>query len=157
MRRILAVAATTAALAVPASVVTLGIAPVGVAGAASTVQCTGLKLKGALATGTITISKCTPSAGKTYKSASASSPTLLAGGNLVWSTSGATTGVSVAATSPGVGVCTKKGYVEFDANGTVTGASTSGVGIPQVGDTIHAVVCINIPKNKLKLVGAFSL
>ena len=156
MRRLLAVATTVAALAVPASVATVGILPVGTAGAASGISCSKVKLTGALATGTITISKCTPSAGKTYKSASAGSATLEAGGKLVWSSSGATTTVKITATSPGQGPC-KKNFVEFDANGSVTGASTTGVGIPAVGDTIHAVTCIDIAKNKLKLVGTFSL
>lgn len=156
MRRLFAVAATVAALAVPASVATLGIVPTGMAGAASGISCSKVKLTGALISGNITLGGCTPSAGKGYKSATASSSTLQAGGNLVWSKSGATTTVSITPTTPGQGVC-KKGYVEYDANGHVTGASTSGVGIPAVGDTIHAVTCINVAKNKLKLVGSFSL
>ncbi len=156
MRRLIAVAVTAAALAIPTTVATLGVVPVGTAGAASGITCSKVKLTGALATGTITISKCTPTPGKTYKSASAASATLEAGGNLVWSSSGATTTVSITATTPGQGVCAK-GYDEYDANGSVTNASTSGPGIPQVGDVIHGVTCIDVAKNKLKLVGTFSL
>jgi hypothetical protein len=156
MRRLFAVVATAAALAVPTSVATLGIVPAGMAGAASGISCSTVKLTGPLATGTLTIKGCTPSGGKGYKSATASSAALQAGGSLVWSSSHATTTVSITPTSPGQGVC-KKGYVEFDANGHVTAASTKGAGIPAVGDTIHAVTCIDIAKNKLKLVGRFSL
>ncbi len=151
MRRLFTVAATVAALAVPASVATAGFVEAGTAGAASGIQCSSVKLKGTLAGGTLTFAKCTPSGGKGYKDATASTAALeVPNSNLTWSKSGATTTVSITATSPGQGVC-GKGYVEYDANGTVTGASTTGVGVPAVGDVISGTACIDLTKNKLKL------
>jgi len=150
MRRLFTIAATAAALAVPASIATAGFVEVGTAGAASTIQCKSVKLKGTLTGGTLTIGKCTPSGGKGYKSASGSTAALLAGGNLTWTNSGATTTVTFTDTSPGQGVCAKN-YAEFDAIGSVTAASTTGVGIPAVGDTTSATVCVDVAKNKLKL------
>ncbi len=151
MRRLFTAAAVAAALAVPASVATAGFVEVGTAGAASSIQCASIKLKGTLATGTLTFGKCTPSGGKGYKTATGTTAALLAGGNITWSNSGATTTVSFTDTSPGQGACSK-GYDEFDATGTVTAASTSGVGIPAVGDVTAARVCVDTTKNKLKLV-----
>lgn len=151
MRRLFTIAATAAALAVPASVATAGFVEVGTAGAVSAIQCSGVKLTGPLASGTLTFSKCTPSGGKGYKDATGSTSALLAGGNITWSNSGATTTVSFTDNSPGQGACAKN-YVEYDATGTVTAASTVGVGIPAVGDTTSGRVCIDIAKNKLKLV-----
>jgi hypothetical protein len=135
MRRLFTIAATAAALAVPASVATAGFVEVGTAGAVSAIQCSGVKLTGPLASGTLTFS----------------TSALLAGGNITWSNSGATTTVSFTDNSPGQGACAKN-YVEYDATGTVTAASTVGVGIPAVGDTTSGRVCIDIAKNKLKLV-----
>jgi len=150
MRRMFTVAATVAALAVPASAAMVGMAPVGPAGAVSSISCAGVKLVGTLATGTLTISKCTPSGGKGYKSASGSTASLNGTGNLTWSKSGATTTTNISASSPGQGVC-PKGWTEFDANGSVMAASTSGVGIPAVGDTVSGTACIIVASNKLKL------
>jgi hypothetical protein len=152
MRRLFTIAATAAALAVPASVATAGFVQAGPAGAAgSSIACSSVKLKGSLAGGTLEFSKCTPSGGKGYKDATASTAALeVAGSNLTWSKSGATTTVSITASSPGQGVCPKN-YLEYDANGTVTAASTSGVGIPAVGDVISGTACVDVTKNKLKL------
>jgi hypothetical protein len=150
MRRLFTVAAVAAALAVPASVAATGFVEVGTAGAASSVQCSKIKLSGTLTGGTLTFSKCTPSGGKGYKEATGSTAALLAGGNITWSNSGATTTVSFTDSSPGQGVCAKN-YAEFDAVGRVTAASTSGVGIPAVGDVTSTKVCVDATKNKLKL------
>jgi hypothetical protein len=152
MRRMFTIAATAAALAVPASVVTAGLVQTGPAGAAgSTIQCKSVKLKGTLAAGTLTIGKCSPSGGKGYKEVTGSTAALaVAGSNLTWSNSGATTTVTIGSSSPGQGVCPKN-YVEFDALGSVTAASTSGPGIPAVGDVVSGTACIDIAKNKLKL------
>ena len=153
MRRMFAVAATAAALAIPASIAAVGVVPATTAGASgSTVACSSVKLKGTLESGTLTFSKCLPSAGKEYKSASASSTTLQAGGNLVWKKSGATTTISVSASDEGASSLCPKADSLFDASGSVTAASTSGTGIPAAGDAISAQVCIDIAKNKLALV-----
>jgi hypothetical protein len=152
MRRLFTIAAAAAALAVPASIATVGIAQAGNAGAAgSSIQCKSVKLKGTLASGTLTIGKCTPSGGKGYKDATGSTAALaVAGSNLTWSNSGATTTVSISSSSPGQGVCPNN-YLEYDASGTVTAASTSGVGIPAVGDVVSGTACVDVTKNKLKL------
>ena len=148
MRRLFTVAATAVALSIPASVATIGVVQAGTAAAASSITCTSLK---GTVTGTITIGKCTPSGGKGYKSASGSSAALATGGTITWSSSGATTTISLTVTSPGQGGC-GKGYVEFDASGSVTAASTSGTGIPAVGDATSARACVNTAKNKITLV-----
>jgi len=148
MRRLRSVAATAVALSIPASVAAIGVVQAGPAGAAPSITCTSFK---STVTGTVTIGKCTPSGGKGYKSASGSSASLATGGTLTWTKSGATTTVSLTVTSPGQGG-RAKGYVEYDANGSVTATSTIGTGIPAVGDTTSARACVNTAKNKITLV-----
>jgi hypothetical protein len=119
-------------------VATLGMAS-GQAFASSSVSCTGLK---GTETGTITISKCSPSGGKGYKSASGASVSLATGGNITWSNSGATTTIGdTNVSSPGQGSCPKK-QTEYEYTGTVTAASTSGTGIPKVNDSVSGEVCV---------------
>jgi hypothetical protein len=141
MRRLLTVAAIAAAISIPASVASVGVVS-GTAFASSGVTCA--KLKGTIST-TVTVSKCSPSAGKGYKSASAPSADLATGGSITWSNSGATTTIgnaSYAAVTPNV--CKKPtDNTEFSFTGTVTAASTSGTGIPAVGDSVSALVCVN--------------
>ena len=148
MRRLLTVAATAVALSIPASAAALGVVQAGPAAAASGVSCGSLK---GTVTGTITVKACTPSGGKGYKSATAPASSLASGGNLTWSTSGATTTVSLSVTSAGQGGCAK-GYTEYDGTGSVTAASTSGAGIPAVGDAVSARACVSTAKNKITLV-----
>jgi hypothetical protein len=138
MRRLLTVAATAVALSIPLSVATVGLA--GTAGAAtSSVTCTGLT--GTIST-TVTISKCTPSGGKGYKTASAPASSLASGGNLTWSKSKATTTIgdsSVKVVSPNkCGTST-----EYSFTGKVTAASTKGTGIPKKGDAVKALACVS--------------
>ena len=162
MRRLFTVAAAAVALSIPASVAGVGLVSSGSAFAASGITCKSLK---GTISGKITIGKCTPApagaAAKGYKSASALATSLATGGTLTWSSSGATTTVSLSTTTPtpAQGGC-KKGYTEFDATGTVTAASTTGVGIPAVGDTTTARACVDLTKTgKITLVKgtAFSL
>ncbi len=138
MRRMTAIVATAVALSVPVSVASLGVA--GTAGAAgSGVTCASLK---GTITGTVTISKCSPSGGKGYKKATAPASSLAGGGNVTWSNSGATTTVGDAAvTTVTPNACGKKG-TEYSFTGTVTAASTSGTGIPAVGDSVSALACV---------------
>jgi hypothetical protein len=140
MRRLLAVAAIATAISIPASVATVGFA--GPAFAASGVTCTGLK---GTDSGTVTISKCTPSGGKGYKSASGAAASLATGGTITWSKSSATTTIG-----PGQGGCKKKS-TEYDFSGKVTAASTTGTGIPAVGDSVSARACVT-SAGKLSLV-----
>jgi hypothetical protein len=155
MRRLLVVAATAVALSIPASVASLGIAG-GSAFAGSTVSCA--KLAGTIIT-TVTISKCTPSGGKGYKSASAPAASLATGGNLTWSKSGATTTIgdtSASVVTPNV--CKKPAAnTEYSFTGTVTAASTSGVGIPVVGDSVTGLACIANSTGKISIVKGTTL
>jgi hypothetical protein len=152
MRRILAVAIIASAISVPATVATLGMAS-GQAFATSSVSCTGLK---GTATGTITISKCSPSGGKGYKTASGASASLATGGNITWKSSGATTTIGdTSVSSPGQGSCAKKD-TQYDYTGTVTAASTSGTGIPKVGDSVSGDVCLT-SSGKITLVKGTTL
>jgi hypothetical protein len=155
MRRLLTGAAVAVALSIPASVAAVGVVSSAPAFASSSITCTSLK---GTITGTVTIGKCTPSGGKGYKSASAPASSLASGGTLTWTKSGATTTVSLSVTSPGQGGC-KKGYVEEDATGSVTAASTTGAGIPAVGDATSARACADISNGKITLVkgSTFSL
>jgi len=152
MRRLLTVAAVAAAMSIPASAAVVGFA--GTAGAAgSSVQCTSLK---GTITGTVTIAKCTPAnpnkkIAKLYKAATGSSASLATGGNITWS-GGATTTIGDTAVGggSGQGPC-KKGSTEYTFSGTVTAASTSGVGIPAVGDAISAAACVASKGGKITL------
>jgi hypothetical protein len=138
MRRLLVAAATALALSVPVSVAVVGTsAP---AWAASSVSCGKL-------TGTITITKCTPKS-STNVSASAPASALTSGGTLTWASSGGTTTVSMTVTSPGQGGC-KKGYTEYDANGTVTGGTST---YTHVHDVTSTRACVSTAKNKIALV-----
>ncbi len=148
MRRILTMVALAATITIPASVAVTTLGSAGPAFASSSVTCS--KLKGS-DSGTVTISKCTPSGGKGYKSASGTAATLATGGNITWKSSKATTTVGDASvTSPGQGGC-KKGSTEYDFTGKVTAASTSGTGIPAVNDTVSARACVT-SKGALSLV-----
>ena len=51
--------------------------------------------------------------------------------------------------------CGKKGG-EFDFSGSITAASTSGTGNPQVGDTVHALACLTT-EGTVKLVEGTSI
>ena len=106
----------------------------------SSVQCA--KLSGT-ATGTLTISKCTPTSAVNK---SATSPGLTS--TLTWGTSGQTTIESLNdPTSPGQGGC-KKGSIENDYSGIVTGGTST---FTTVGDTISARTCLST-SGKLSLV-----
>jgi hypothetical protein len=152
MRRLLTVVAVAAAMSIPASAAVVGFA--GTAGAAgSSVQCTSLK---GTISGTVTIAKCTPAnpnkkVAKLYKKATGTSASLATGGNITWN-GGATTTIGDATVGGGSsqGPC-KKGNTEYTFSGTVTAASTSGTGIPAVGDAINASACVSSKTGKIAL------
>ena len=148
MRRLLTVAAAAVALSIPASVASVGLVSSGSAFAATKITCKGLA---GTITGNITISKCLPSGGTGYKSASAPASSLASGGTITWKASGATTTVSLSVTTPGKGKCAV-GSSEYDATGSVTAASTTGKGIPAVGQTTSAKTCVNPTTGKITLV-----
>jgi hypothetical protein len=146
MRRLFTVAAVVVALSIPASVATVAVA--GPAFAGTGITCTGLK--GTITT-TVTISKCTPSGGKGYKTASAPATDLATGGNITWKSSGATTTIGDASYSGGTQGSCKKGNDEYMFTGTVTAASTTGTGIPAVGDAVSATACVETKNGKITL------
>ena len=140
--RLLTVAATAIALSIPASVAVVGGATP--AFAASSISCTGLK---GTATGTVTLSKCTPKS-KTNKSASGAAASLVSGGTITWTPSNQTTVTKLTVTSPGQGGC-KKGSTEEDAKGTVTGGTST---YTHSGDTVSIRACYASKTGKLSLV-----
>jgi hypothetical protein len=138
MRRIATVAAIALAMSIPVGVATVSLA--GTAGASSSIQCTGLK---GTITGNVTISKCTPSGGKGYKSATGVATDLASSGTLTWKSSKATTGIDDgSANTVTPNACGKKG-TEYSFTATVSSASTTGTGIPAVGDAVSADACVS--------------
>jgi hypothetical protein len=141
MRRFSLVAATVVALAVPASLATVAVAGSAYAGGSS-ITCKGLK---GTITGTVTISKCTPTGGKGYKTASGAATSLASSGTLTWKSSKNTTDIS-GGTATQVTPVTCKGKTgaggEYTFTATVSGGTASGPGTPQVGDAVSATACI---------------
>jgi hypothetical protein len=146
MRRFRVVTAAAVALLIPASVVTVAIS--GTASAASGVTCS--KIVGTTS-GTVTIEKCTPSAGKEYKKASAPATDLATGGTITWNGKATTTiGDATVGGGSSQGSC-KKGSDEYTFKGTITAASTTGTGIPAKGDAVSAEACVS-SSGKISLV-----
>lgn len=152
-------AALAAAMCIPASIALTGGAEAG-ANPKSSPACTSLS--GTLNT-TLTISICKPvpvgKAAKGYKKGSLLINTplldaLIAGGTitetLTWTSSGAATAVQFSAAPTSPAGCTK-GSTRLHLVGSVIGASTAGTGIPAVGDTINAPVCLS-PSGQFTLV-----
>jgi hypothetical protein len=144
-------AAVAAAISIPASFALSG----GVeAGAKPTSPPACASLSGTPNT-SATIGKCRPApkgkAAKGYKKGSLQLNSevlnaLVAGGtvteSLTWTSSGAATTIQFSGTPSSPAGC-KKGSTELDLVGSVIGASTSGRGIPAVGDTFNAPVCMS--------------
>jgi hypothetical protein len=125
-------------IAIPS--VSAGATTSGAAAGGNRVTCT--KLSGSAPT-VVTISKCAPSAGAGY--ASASQPGGEFGtGVLTWSSSGATTtfGTSTFDFLTTRGPCMGSSE-EVRWTSTVAAASTAGRGIPAVGDAISAYLCMH--------------
>ncbi len=98
----------------------------------ASVQCAKLTGK---ASGTMTISKCTPKLAANRSATSAAS-----GSTLTWKGSGQTTVESLNATSsPGQGGC-PAGSVEQDISGSVTGGTST---YTAVGDAVAAQTCVS--------------
>jgi hypothetical protein len=140
--RLLVVAATAIALSIPASVVVVGVSSP--AFAASSITCKGLA---GTASGTVTVSKCTPKS-KTNTSASGAAASLVSGGTITWTPSKQTTVTKLTVTSPGQGGC-KKGSTEEDAKGSVTGGTST---YTHKGDVVSIRACFASSTGKLSLV-----
>jgi hypothetical protein len=101
------------------------------------------------------ISHCTPKAGKEYKKARIDdySNTQANLGNLDWNGGAVTTvsGITQSNFAYGSGsVCPANTFFHVDSTGTVTAASSTGIGIPAVGDTVSWQVCVS-KRGKLSL------
>jgi hypothetical protein len=138
MRRLSVVSVAVVTLLIPASLAVIGLA--GTASAASSVACSKTTGK---ESGSVTITDCTPSAGKSYKKATVPALDLAEGGTITWN-GGATTTIGDPDSSGGTGQGTcKKKNLEYFFSGVVTAASTSGAGIPAVGDAVSASACLS--------------
>lgn len=154
MHRLFTAAAVAAALAIPASVATVGLVSTTAGAAGSSISCTGLK---GTISGTITIKKCSPvspvkATAKAFKSASAPSASLATGGNITWNGGGVTTiGDAVVTGGTSQGPC-KSGSDEYNFTGQVTGQTGgSGTGVPAVGDAVSASACVASKNGKISL------
>jgi hypothetical protein len=150
MRRYLFVAATAIALCVPSSLATMIVG--GPAFASSSITCS--KLTG-FTNLTIAISRCTPRGGTGYEwLVGAAGPILSGGGPMTWEPSFALTEIGDTNVTLVLSDACKDptGNEEISLTGTVTEASTSGTGIPAVGDTFSALICENLRNGKVKLV-----
>ncbi len=154
MLRRFTMAAMVLAVSIPASAATIGMASAGPAFAGSSVACTRMTGSETSKAGfsAFTIGRCTPSGGRGYKSATGLSNVLNPGGRLTWSLSGATTDITISSQIVLVPGACGRVHVEVDITGTVTGASTTGVGVPALGDFVSARFCVQVHSLKLKLV-----
>jgi hypothetical protein len=132
------VTAAAFALLIPASVVNVTVS--GTASAASGVTCS--KIVGTTS-GTVTIEKCTPSAGKEYKKASAPATDLATGGTITWNGKATTTIGDVDRRWGDDTGFLQEGEDEYTFKGTITAASTTGTGIPAKGDAVSAEACVS--------------
>jgi hypothetical protein len=148
------VVAAVLAVAIPTTVATTGVMTAAPAFASSSVSCASLRGSGTSKAGwgELSIGRCTPSGGRGYKSATGLTNVLSPGGMLTWSRSGATTDVAISSnTVLAPGAC-GHAHVEIDITGSVTGASTAGIGVPAVGDSVTARICEQVHSLKLHLV-----
>jgi hypothetical protein len=104
------------------------------------------KLSGSIS-GTITITKCTPTSAS-YKTAKGPASALTTSGTFKWASSGKTTIVSDTLSSPGQGSCAA-GSIERDIAGSVTGGSAKKY--TKVGYVVSVRMCQN-GSGKLSLV-----
>lgn len=161
---IITMAAIVAAISIPASVAwSSGVQ----AGANSRSAPACASLSGSPST-SVTMGECTPApagmAAKGYKKgrlqlSSAVIDVLSAGGTITetmtWTHSGTATTVQFSGMGSSPASC-KQGSTELDLVGSVIGASTSGRGIPAVGDALKAAVCLS-PSQQFTLAKGFEI
>jgi hypothetical protein len=143
MRRIsLAVVAVTA-VALPASVLVVGL-PGSASASGPTIQCS--KLSGNIGGNIkITGAKCKAKPPKGYGNITFTASELEGGGTLPWSGGGTITVSAPSTTSPGQGGC-KHGYTEEDSTGSVTGGTDTGSNTYDsslIGGTYSSRTCVN--------------
>jgi hypothetical protein len=142
MRRILLSAAVGLGVALPIGGAVLAAAPMAASAAGvSTVKCGTLT---GSATGTVTISHCSPTNAK-FVSASAPAASLAGGsGTITWSPSGKTTTFTDTFSQATTNRCASSGGTEYDAHGKVTGGTAT---YTKVGDKVKAAVCLDSSGN----------
>ena len=146
MRRMIISVAALAALATPASLLTMSSLPAGAVTTPKSIPCT--KVSGtASAKGVVTITNCTvPAADKVlYKSAAAPVASLITGkGKITWSSSKKTTQISVTfglATKNG---CSKTvGSNEYNIKGKVVKGGTAATTVTPVNQPIAMSICLS--------------
>ncbi|MGO8870030.1 MAG: hypothetical protein ACLQPH_01265 [Acidimicrobiales bacterium] len=165
MRRLFTTAAVVAALCIPASAATIGLA--GTAGAAakpkpkptagSSVVCTALKFtsktKKGVTTDTIAFSKCFNNSGAigapNSSVGSTNAAALLTGGPLTWKTSGLVTTLGTPTlTTATPGVCAA-GDTQYTEAGAVVAPTTQS--LTPVGDLTAGSVCVQLSPLKITL------
>ncbi len=156
MRRLLTLAGITSAISIPFSFASLAVAGPASAGPASvTGGITCSTITGNVNRGQVVISHCKPKAGQAYKSATIDDYSNTQGnlGNLDWVGGAVTTVSDITQTNFAYGaggVCPANTFSHVDSSGTVTAASSSGTGIPALGDTVSWKVCL-AQRGKLSL------
>jgi hypothetical protein len=148
MRRLLTLAVVATAISIPVSFGSLAVG--GAAFASGGITCS--KITGNVIRGKLTISHCTPIAGRSFKKAVINDYLRQQGalGNLDWNGGAVTTVSGVTAVGSGdTSVCPAPA-VGIDSSGTVTAVSSTGIGIPALGDTVSWHVCVS-SRGKLSL------
>jgi hypothetical protein len=144
VRRLLTLAVIASAISIPVSFGSLTVA--GTAFASGGITCS--KITGNVNFGQVHIGHCTPKAGKKYKKAKIDDYSNTQGnlGNLDWNGGAVTTVSGITQSDFGYGsgtVCPSGTFSYVSSSGTVTAASSTGTGIPAVGDTISWHVCLS--------------
>jgi YVTN family beta-propeller protein len=100
----------------------------------------------------VTFGLCKPSAGKGYTRLRGAISGLQVGATgFTWSPGGATTELEVTSATPEHHEACKKGQREEQITGEIKAASTTGTGIPAVGETFTATICTNPKTHKAHL------
>ena len=101
----------------------------------------------------VTFGLCKPSAGKGYTRLRGAISGLQVGATgFTWSPGGATTELEVTSATAEHHEACKQGQREEQITGEVKAASSTGTGIPAVGETFTATICTNPKTHKVHLV-----
>jgi hypothetical protein len=148
MRRLLTLALIASGISIPVSFGSLAVGGVAYAGSGK-ITCT--EITGNVNKPTppgVHIGMCSPKAGAEYKTALIDdySNTQANLGNLDWNGGAVTTVSNISQTGYAQGsggVCPANTFFHVDSSGTVTASSTTGIGIPAVGDIVSWKVCVS--------------
>ncbi len=154
MRRLLILAVIASAISIPVSLGSLAVG--GPAFAGTGITCTGIhgNVNKPTPPG-VHVSVCTPGASQNYEKALIDDYSNTQGnlGNLDWNGGAVTTVSNISQThyaQGSGGLCPANTAWHVDASGMVTAATSTGTGIPAVGDIVSWKVCVS-PSGKLSL------